>query len=58
MSLLAAQCASAASPGLGAINPRGGQRGTQMSIFFEGGRLGDAQEVLFHRRRPDDPIPF
>ena len=56
--LLAAQLAHAASPSLGAINPRGGQRGTQTSIFFDGGRLGDTQEVLFHKRHPDDAIPF
>lgn len=38
----------AASPSLGAVAPRGGQRGTEMPIFFNGARLTDAQEVLFY----------
>ncbi len=37
---------SAASPSLGAIQPRGAQRGTEAVLTFSGGRLADAQEVL------------
>jgi hypothetical protein len=37
---------SAASPSLGAIQPRGAQRGTEAVLTFTGARLGDAQEVL------------
>ncbi|HEY1192320.1 MAG TPA: PPC domain-containing protein, partial [Gemmata sp.] len=40
--------ASAASPSLGAIQPRGAQRGTEAVLTFAGGRLGDAQEVLVY----------
>lgn len=36
----------AASPSLGAIQPRGAQRGTEAVLTFSGARLGDAQEVL------------
>ena len=39
---------SAASPSLGGIAPRGGQRGTEMAISFNGGRLSDAKEILFY----------
>ncbi|MDY3554643.1 PPC domain-containing protein [Gemmata sp. JC717] len=35
-----------ASPALGAIQPRGAQRGTEATLTFQGGRLADAQEVL------------
>jgi pre-peptidase len=38
----------ASSPSLGSITPRGGQRGTEMVLFFNGARLADAQEVLFY----------
>jgi len=37
-----------ASPSLGGIAPRGGQRGTEMVLSFNGARLGDAQEVLLY----------
>lgn len=40
--------ARAASPGLGAITPWGGQRGTELEVTFSGARLGDAQEVLIY----------
>jgi hypothetical protein len=40
----------AASPSLGSITPRGGQRGTETVIFFNGGRLSDAKEVLFYHQ--------
>jgi hypothetical protein len=36
----------AASPVLGAIQPRGAQRGTEAVLTFAGARLTDAQEVL------------
>src|SRR5205085_3149260 len=39
---------SAASPSLTAIQPRGGQRGTEVVATFSGARLGDAQEVLVY----------
>jgi hypothetical protein len=37
-----------ASPSLGGISPRGGQRGTEVTFSFGGARLGDAKEVLFY----------
>lgn len=36
----------AASPTLGVITPRGGQRGTEVEFMFHGARLKDAQEIL------------
>lgn len=38
----------AASPTLGVITPRGGQRGTEVEFTFHGARLKDAQEILFY----------
>jgi hypothetical protein len=38
----------AAYPSLGAIQPRGAQRGTEAVLTFQGARLGDAQEVLVY----------
>jgi hypothetical protein len=35
-----------ASPSVGGISPRGGQRGTEVTLVFNGGRLSDAQEVI------------
>jgi hypothetical protein len=40
--------ATAATPSLGSVTPRGGQRGKEVVLFFNGGRLSDAQEVLFY----------
>lgn len=40
--------ATAASPSLGNVTPRGGQRGTEMAMFFNGGNLADAKEILFY----------
>lgn len=40
--------ASAASPSLGIIMPRGIQRGAESELTFSGGRLADAQEILFY----------
>ncbi len=39
---------SSATPALGSISPRGGQRGTDMTLLFNGARLADAEEVLFY----------
>src|SRR5687768_6193286 len=38
-----------ASPSLGGISPRGGQRGTEADVVFSGDRLSDAQEVLLYQ---------
>ena len=38
----------AASPVLGGISPRGGQRGTEVVLTFGGARLDDAREVIFY----------
>src|SRR5262245_59865027 len=46
LSLLAPSLAHAASPNLGVITPRGGQRGTEVEFSFSGARLKDAQEIL------------
>jgi hypothetical protein len=40
--------AGAASPQLTRIVPRGGQRGTEVVLNFDGQRLADAQEVLLY----------
>src|SRR5438309_1001780 len=37
-----------ASPSLGIIQPRGAQRGTEVVVTFNGGRLADAQEILVY----------
>ena len=46
--LLVCGTASAASPSLGIIQPRGAQRGTEAIVTFNGGRLADAQEILIY----------
>ena len=38
----------AASPSLGSIIPRGGKRGTEVDLNFNGDRLSDAVEILFY----------
>jgi hypothetical protein len=38
----------ASSPSLGSITPRGGQRGTEMAVLFNGARLSDAKEIVFY----------
>ena len=38
----------AAAPSVGIIQPRGGQRGTEMPLLFNGGNLQDAQEIIFN----------
>ena len=40
--------AGAATPQLNRILPRGGQRGTEMDVTFDGLRLKDAQEVIIY----------
>ena len=46
--LLAAAHLPAASPSLGSIIPRGGQRGTELELNFNGDRLADVKEILFY----------
>lgn len=45
---LCGESAFGASPSLGAIQPRGAQRGTEAIVNFQGGRLADAQEILVY----------
>jgi hypothetical protein len=40
--------AAAASPSLGSVQPRGAQRGTDVTFVLNGGALADAQEVVFY----------
>ena len=42
--------AQAASPTLSHIVPGGGQRGTEVEVVCEGGRLDDAKGLLFYSR--------
>ncbi|MDB5321288.1 MAG: peptidase [Phycisphaerales bacterium] len=46
--LIVSLTARAASPQLTRILPRGGQRGTEVVLTFEGQRLADAQEVFVY----------
>jgi len=46
LAFLAPSITWAASPTLGVITPRGGQRGTEVEFTFNGARLKDAQEIL------------
>ena len=46
--LLGASLLQAASPSLGSIIPRGGQRGTELELNFNGDRLADVKEILFY----------
>jgi len=45
---LTAGAVHGSTPTLSSIEPRGGKRGGDMSIFFHGGRLSDAKEILFY----------
>jgi hypothetical protein len=45
---LSASVSFASSPSLGGIAPRGGQRGTEVVLTFNGARLGDVQEVMLY----------
>ncbi len=46
--LVAAAGASAATPNLVQVTPRGAQRGTEVDVIFRGQRLADAQEVFVY----------
>jgi len=46
---LLASSAPASSPDLRHIQPRGGQRGTELTIQLHGERLHDPRELLFHQ---------
>ncbi len=46
--LVAGSLAHAASPNIGNILPRGGQRGTDIELRFVGGNLADAIDLVFH----------
>lgn len=46
---LSAATANAASPTVGAVNPWGGQRGSELEIFLGGDRLSDARQILFYK---------
>lgn len=48
VTVLAAASVNAATPVLNIINPRGGQRGSDMTLTLLGSRLKDAQEILFY----------
>jgi len=39
----------AASPDLRHCEPRGGQRGSELTVKLAGNRLGDAEEIIFHQ---------
>jgi len=42
------EMASAVSPSLNNIMPRGGQRGTDVQVQLQGGNLADAVDLMFH----------
>jgi hypothetical protein len=46
--LLVASFADAASPNVGNVLPRGGQRGAEVELRFVGGNLADAVDLVFH----------
>ncbi len=48
MCLLVTAIANAASPNLGNVLPRGGQRGTDVELRFLGTGLADAVDLVFH----------
>jgi len=49
MGMLMGARADAASPDVSAVDPPGGQRGTQLDVTITGKHLEDAREVLFYR---------
>lgn len=49
-SLLLVDLVGAASPTLSYVRPRGGQRGTEVSLTFIGARLSDAVEILSYKK--------
>lgn len=46
--LIFATTSRSASPAIGTIMPRGGQRGKDITLIFGGGRLSDTKEVVFY----------
>jgi len=56
--LLAAGEARASFPQLSIVLPRGVQRGGERELLFQGARLKDAEELLFHATAPDQPGGF
>ncbi|HSG69471.1 MAG TPA: hypothetical protein VLA12_03605, partial [Planctomycetaceae bacterium] len=46
--VLVSTCSNAADPRLSLINPRGGQRGTELEVVFSGNRLEDAAEIFYY----------
>src|SRR5438309_1782250 len=48
LTLILSISASAASPDLRTIVPRGAQRGTDLDVIFNGQRLKDAQEIILY----------
>ncbi|WP_145227107.1 PPC domain-containing protein [Gimesia algae] len=50
LGLLLVAPAWAADPGLNYVRPRGGQRGTEVSLTFIGARLSDAVEILSYKK--------
>ncbi|MCA9016471.1 MAG: PPC domain-containing protein, partial [Planctomycetaceae bacterium] len=50
LSLVLVDLAGAADPGLNYVSPRGGQRGTEVSLTFIGARLSDAVEILSYKK--------
>ncbi len=50
LSVLIVDLAGAGDPGLNYVSPRGGQRGTEVSLTFIGARLSDAVEILSYKK--------
>ncbi|HUG18182.1 MAG TPA: PPC domain-containing protein [Planctomycetaceae bacterium] len=48
--ILVSSFSSAADPRLSLINPRGGQRGTELEVVFSGNRLEDAAEIFYYEK--------
>ena len=46
--LVSASGSFAGSPDLSSTLPRGGQRGSEVRVTFQGNRMDDAEEILFH----------
>jgi len=49
VALLAIQAADCASPTLNSVLPKGGQRGTEVELTFNGDRLSDVEEIILYR---------
>jgi len=50
LSVFIVDLAGAGDPGLNYVSPRGGQRGTEVSLTFIGARLSDAVEILSYKK--------